>query len=174
VLATSGGGADGSTVLDQFLHAANLLRPKLGGRWLAVSGPLMADAEHERLVRLGDRFGVEVSRVVPELRLELARADCIVAMAGYNTVCDVLSYRRPAVLVPRPGPSQEQSMRAERLEEWQAAEVIRASELGGPAIAGAIEAALSKGEPPLPPVSLDGLTRTLDVLDNALEQSRAA
>ena len=174
VVATSGGGADGSTVLDQFLHAAELLRPELGGRWLAVSGPLMADADHDRLVRLGDHFGVEVLRVVPELRREVARADCVVGMAGYNTVCDVLSYRRPAVLVPRPGPSQEQSMRADRLEAWRAVEVVRASELSGPAIASAIQTALSRGDPPAPPVSLDGLSRALDVLDAALEQSRAA
>jgi ATP-binding cassette, subfamily B, bacterial len=174
VVATSGGGADGSTVLDQFLHAAELLRPELGGQWLAVSGPLMADTEHERLVRLGERFGVEVRRVVPELRFELAGADCVVGMAGYNTVCDVLSYRRPAVLVPRPGPSQEQSLRADLLEAWQAVEIVRSSELSGPAIAAAIQRALSRGEPPTPPVPLDGVGNTLDVLDVALEQARAA
>jgi ATP-binding cassette, subfamily B, bacterial len=174
VVATSGGGADGSMVLDQFLHAAELLRPDLGGHWLAVSGPLMGDTEHKRLVRFGGRFGVEVRRVVPELRLELARADCVVGMAGYNTVCDVLSYRRPAVLVPRPGPSQEQSLRADRLEAWQAVEIVRASELSGPAIAAAIQRSLSRGEPRTAPVPLDGLGRALEIFDTALEQSRAA
>jgi ATP-binding cassette, subfamily B, bacterial len=174
MLATSGGGADGSLVLDQFLHAAELLRPELGGRWLAVSGPLMADADHGRLVRLGARFGVEVRRVVPDLRLEIAEADCIVAMAGYNTVCDVLSYRRPAVLVPRPGPSQEQSLRADRLQAWNAAEVVRPSELSSREMTNAIRAVLSRGRPAIPPVSLNGVRNTLDVLDAALEQARAA
>lgn len=65
-------------------------------------------------------------------------------------------------------------MRADRLEAWSAAEVVRASELSGPAIARAIQTALSRGEPPTPPVSLDGLGHALDVLDAALEQSRAA
>jgi ATP-binding cassette subfamily B protein len=174
ILATSGGGADGSIVLDQFLHAAELLRPKLGGSWVAVSGPLMADEEHERLVRLGARFGVDVRRVVPELRGEVARADCIVAMAGYNTACDVLSYRRHAVLVPRSGPSQEQSLRADRLESWNTAEVVRAPELSSREIANAIRSAISRGEPPVSPVSLDGIRNTLDVLDTALAQARAA
>jgi ABC-type multidrug transport system fused ATPase/permease subunit/predicted glycosyltransferase len=174
ILATSGGGADGTIVLDQFLHAGELLRPELGGRWLAVSGPLMADEDHDRLVRLGARFGVEVRRVVPELRLEIAEADCIVAMAGYNTVCDVLSYRRPAVLVPRPGPSQEQSLRADRLEAWNATEVVRPSDLSSRQIANAIRTVLSRGEPPATPIPLDGVRATLDVLDTALEQARAA
>jgi predicted glycosyltransferase len=174
VLATSGGGADGSLVLDQFLHAAQLLRPDLGGRWLAVSGPLMADTDHERLVRLGARFDVEVRRVVPDLRLEIAQADCIIAMAGYNTVCDVLSYRRPAVLVPRPGPSQEQSLRADRLEAWQAAEVIRPPELSSREMANAIRTVLSHAKPATPPVSLNGVPNTLAILDTALEKARAA
>jgi predicted glycosyltransferase len=95
-------------------------------------------------------------------------------MAGYNTVCDVLSYRRPAVLVPRPGPSLEQSLRADRLEEWQAAEVVRARELSGDSIAAAIRRALSRPELPPPPVSLDGLRRALDVFDTTLEQAEAA
>jgi ATP-binding cassette subfamily B protein len=174
VLATSGGGADGSVVLDQFLHAAELLRPELGGRWLAVSGPLMADDDHERLARIGTRFGVDARRVVPELRREVAQADCIVAMAGYNTVCDVLSYGSPAVLVPRSGPSQEQSLRADRLEAWNVAEILRPSELSSPEIADAIRAVISRSEPPIPPVSLDGIQNALDVLDTALAQARAA
>jgi ATP-binding cassette subfamily B protein len=174
VLATSGGGADGSLVLDQFLHAAELLRPELGGRWLAVSGPLMADDDHDRLIRLGARFGVDVRRVVPELRIQIAEADCIVAMAGYNTVCDVLSYRRRSVLVPRPGPSQEQALRADRLEAWGATEVVRPSELTSREVANAIRAVLSRSEPPAPPVSLDGVRSALNVLDAALEQARAA
>ena len=174
VLATSGGGADGSVVLDQFLHAASILYPLLGGRWLAVSGPLMATADHERLVRLGDRFGVEVQRVLPELRREVAQADCIVAMAGYNTVCDVLSYRRRAVLVPRPGPSLEQSLRADRLEEWGAVGVVRAPDLSGDTLACAIQSALSRNDLQPAPVSLDGLRVALDVFDTTLEQAKAA
>jgi predicted glycosyltransferase len=135
---------------------------------------LMAEADHERLVRLGDRSGVEVRRVLPDLRREVARADCVVGMAGYNTVCDVLSYRRPAVLVPRPEPSLEQTLRADWLEEWKAVEVVRARELSAERISGAIQRALSRTEPPSPPVSLDGLRRALDVFDATLEEARAA
>jgi predicted glycosyltransferase len=174
VLATSGGGVDGSLVLDQFMYAASLLRPQLGGRWLAVTGPLMSRTEHERLVRHGDRLGVEVCRVIPELRRTIARADCVVAMAGYNTVCDLLSFRRPAVLVPRPGPSLEQTLRTDRLEEWKTVEVVRATELSGERIASAIDSSLSHSRPELPGIPLDGLRRALDVFDASLEQAKAA
>jgi ABC-type transport system involved in Fe-S cluster assembly fused permease/ATPase subunit/predicted glycosyltransferase len=174
VLATSGGGADGSAVLDQFLHAASVLRPQVGGRWLAVTGPLMPEPDHERLARLGGQRGVDVCRVVPNLRRTLAQADCVVAMAGYNTVCDILSYRRSAVLVPRSGPSLEQSMRADRIEEWKAARVVRADELSSGTIADAIWAALSCEAVQPPPVPLDGLRRAIGVFDSTLEQAKAA
>ena len=65
-------------------------------------------------------------------------------------------------------------MRADRLQAWKAVEVVRAPELSGPALASAIQHALSRGKPPPPPVPLDGLSRALDILDTALEQSRAA
>ena len=40
--------------------------------------------------------------------------------------------------------------------------------------ANAIQTVLSRGEPPAPPVSLDGVPNTLAVLDSALEKVRAA
>jgi predicted glycosyltransferase len=47
----------------------------------------------------------------------LASADAVVAMAGYNTVCEVLAAGTPTVLVPRVAPRTEQSIRARRLAE---------------------------------------------------------
>jgi hypothetical protein len=41
-------------------------------------------------------------------------------------------------------------------------------------MANAIRTVLARGEPPTPPVSLDGVRNSLDVLDTALKQARAA
>ena len=40
-------------------------------------------------------------------------ADIVVSMAGYNTVCEILSAAKPALIIPRVQPSQEQLLRAE-------------------------------------------------------------
>ena len=45
----------------------------------------------------------------------MAGAARIVAMGGYNTVCEVLSLGRPALIAPRVSPRAEQVLRAERL-----------------------------------------------------------
>lgn len=170
VLGSGGGGVDGAPVLEAFIAAAAKLRPELGGTWLMVTGPLMAAADQARLAGLAETAGVTVRRVVPELRAHSALADCVVSMAGYNTVCDVLSYRRPAVLIPRPEPSQEQTLRARRLEEWGVAEVIPPHDANPDRVAGAIRNALEGPPPPAAPISLDGLASAAAVFDTALER----
>jgi len=94
--------------------------------------------EHQRLVRLAERHHVALRRVIPELRAHAALADCLVSMPGYNSVCDMLAFRRPAVFVPRAGPSREQQLRAERLREWGLAQVVPATALGDGLLAPAI------------------------------------
>jgi predicted glycosyltransferase len=174
VLASCGGGVDGSALLEVFIDAARQLSRDLGGSWLAVTGPLMAYEEHLRLVRLAERHGSSVLRVVPDLRAHAAIADCVVAMPGYNTVCDILTHRRPAVLVPRQGPSREQELRAARLQEWGVARVRSASGLTGGRLAADISTALEGPPPATAPVPLDGDERAVDVFDRALSIARTA
>ena len=167
VVATCGGGADGSPLIEDFLHAAGPLRRELGGTWLAISGPLMPYDEHLRLVRLAERHGVQLRRIVPELRAHLAIADCVVSMPGYNTVCDVLSFRRPAIFLPRKGPSQEQMLRARRLEEWGSAQML----LEPDQLPAALIRALNEPGPPAAGVPLDGASRACDVFDRTLQRA---
>jgi predicted glycosyltransferase len=156
-------------VIEAFIGAAARLRDRTGGSWLAVSGPLMPYAEHRRLAALGESAGIEVRRSVPELRSHIATADCVVCMPGYNTACDLLTHRLRSVVVPRPGPSQEQTMRARRLAEWNVARVIERNELDTRALALAIENALAGPPPPESPVPLDGLEEAVDVFTHTLE-----
>jgi predicted glycosyltransferase len=139
-----------------------------------VTGPLMDPSEHDRLAELGEGAGVTVRRVVPALRSHVALADCLVAMGGYNTTCDVLSFRLPTILVPRTGPSQEQRLRAARLAEWGVVSTVPAGERCAQELATAITASLAAPALPPCPVALDGLERAVDVFETALREVRAA
>jgi predicted glycosyltransferase len=44
----------------------------------------------------------------------MKKAIAIVAMGGYNTFCEILTLDKPALIVPRSVPRQEQLIRAER------------------------------------------------------------
>ena len=47
----------------------------------------------------------------------VSAADAVVSMGGYNTVCDIISGAKPAVIVPRIKPSQEQLIRSQRMQD---------------------------------------------------------
>jgi predicted glycosyltransferase len=173
VLANGGGGADGAELARAFIDTAERLRPRRGGTWLLVTGPLLDTATHERLARTGEAAGVTVRRMLPELRAHVALADCIVSMAGYNTCCDLLTFMRPSVLVPRRGPSREQSIRAERLAEWGAASVLPADHADAEHLAEAIANALDGPLPSPAPASLAGLDTAVQTFTLAVAEAGA-
>ena len=59
----------------------------------------------------------------------LQKASCVVAMGGYNTICEILSFRKKALIVPRVIPRKEQLIRASRLQSKGYLDVLRPDEL---------------------------------------------
>lgn len=167
VLATTGGGVDGGPMLFEFVRAAAELAPRLGGTWLAVAGPLLPDEELSELDREAHAAGVTVARSLRRLGDLAAGADAVVAMAGYNTSCELLSCATPAVIVPRSGPSAEQRLRARLLESRGRAVVLEPDTLTPAVMAAALEHALAS--PPAPRVRLDtrGVARAVELFDAA-------
>jgi predicted glycosyltransferase len=158
VVVTAGGGGDGfsllAAALDSFAD-----EPPPQTQVIAVCGPLMADAEREELERRAARCAadVRVVTVVPNLADLVATADAVISMAGYNTVREILTYRRPALLVPRVQPRVEQLIRARELERRRLARVIHPAELTPERLAGQLRQLLEAGPPPASDFSLDGL-----------------
>ncbi|MGH3342480.1 MAG: glycosyltransferase family protein [Carbonactinosporaceae bacterium] len=143
VVAMAGGGADAYPLFDTLLRAV----PAVGSRCvvLLVTGPFLPDAERTRLQQLAEGLPVHIVRTVSDSLEYTAAADLVVAMAGYNTTAEILKVGAPALLVPRPGPSAEQTMRASRLAARGWVHWLPPDELSVERLAGAITAAL--GEP---------------------------
>jgi predicted glycosyltransferase len=97
-------------VIRAYEHDPGLDRPAL-----LVFGPFMPP---ERRAAFQERVARDprLSAVTFEARMEplYARAAAVVAMGGYNTFCEILSFGKPALLVPRTRPRLEQHLRAER------------------------------------------------------------
>jgi predicted glycosyltransferase len=110
LLVTAGGGADGYPLLATVLEAL-ALRP-LGLPAMLVTGPLMPDADVERLQRRAPAVGARVEVFREDMDAVIAWSRAVVSMAGYNTVSELLRAQRPALLVPRDRPSAEQLVRA--------------------------------------------------------------
>jgi predicted glycosyltransferase len=172
LLSTSGGGADGYPMLSASLEAADLVQAQLDGTFscTAVTGPLVQDPDYLRLRAIGKRTGARVRRYVDNMPTLFARSTAVVGMGGYNTVCDVLSYRRPTVIVPRPGPSHEQAIRAQLLAARGLAVTLPLFECTAAALAEVVLPLLEEHEVPEDAMPrLDGLDRAAEALLELVE-----
>ena len=117
LLVTTGGGGDGEAVIDWVLRAYESDRT-LPLPALLVLGPFMqSERQAEFLARANRLKKVEAITFDAQIEQLMARAAGVVAMGGYNTFCEILSYDRPALIVPRTAPRMEQFIRAARAEE---------------------------------------------------------
>jgi predicted glycosyltransferase len=81
-------------------------------------------------------------------------------MCGYNTFCEILSFDKPAVVVPRIRPREEQLIRARRASELGLIEMLLPDEAADPAIFAAALKALPERRRPseaCPDLRLEGL-----------------
>lgn len=117
ILVTPGGGGDGAAMVNLLLSAYEA-DPTLSPRAILVYGPFLSGdtrAEFEaRVQALNGR--VEAVGFESQIETLFAGAQGVICMGGYNTFCEVLSFDRPAVIVPRTVPRLEQYIRAQRAE----------------------------------------------------------
>jgi predicted glycosyltransferase len=92
----------------------------------------------------------------------MARSVGVVAMGGYNTFCEILSFDKPALILPRTRPRMEQFIRAERARELG---LVRVLHQDGPHDARTIATAL-RDLPQQPPPSAVVVPGLLDGLPN--------
>lgn len=112
VLATTGGGEDGFSLLENFMHAAS------GAPWhgVVVAGPMTPEPQMQTLTRRAAENGVTLRQFVPQLPTLFKSVAALVTMGGYNTIVEAVSKGVPTVCVPRIVPRTEQLIRAEAFE----------------------------------------------------------
>jgi len=117
ILITPGGGGDGKAMVDLVL-AAYEQDPDLCPRAVLVYGPFLTGEDREEFeVRVKNLNGrVTSTGFESQIETLFAGADGVVCMGGYNTFCEVLSFDKRAVIVPRTVPRLEQWIRASRAE----------------------------------------------------------
>jgi predicted glycosyltransferase len=117
ILVTPGGGGDGEALVDWVLRAYEHDR-SLPYRALIVLGPFMhTDAQAEFMARADALSNVTAITFEAQLERLMARAVGVVAMGGYNTFCEILSFDKRALIVPRTVPRMEQHIRASRAQQ---------------------------------------------------------
>ncbi|MEW9921610.1 glycosyltransferase family protein [Marimonas sp. MJW-29] len=165
ILVTPGGGGDGAAMVSLVLSAYEQ-DPDLKPDAVLIYGPFLSgdvrDAFDARVAKLGGR----VTAVGFESRIEalFAGAVGVVCMGGYNTFCEVLSFDKPAVIMPRTKPRLEQWIRASRAEDLGLVRMLDERRLGNTteAMIAAIRALPDQPKPS--EAGADGLLDGLEVV----------
>jgi predicted glycosyltransferase len=121
-----GGGQDGADVV----RSAAAAPLPAGHNMVILTGPFMPEPVRRELdarAEADSRF--RVIDFLPEPTMLLQRAERVIVMGGYNTVSEVLSFGKNALIIPRVRPRQEQLIRAERLKSLGLAEMTHPDSL---------------------------------------------
>lgn len=126
-----GGGQDGDKLAEAFAQAT--LPVHANG--VILTGPFMPLQVRQRLHQLAaNQPRLRVLEFMREPTQLLSCADCVITMGGYNTTYEVLSFEKPALIVPRVKPRREQLIRAERLQELGLVDVLHPNQVNPSAL----------------------------------------
>lgn len=172
ILVTTGGGGDGVNLIDSVLKAYEH-DPTITMPAVVVFGPFMhRDAQQEFFNRVDALPNVRAIDFLPNLEDFMDRSVGVIGMGGYNTVCEILSFNKPGLIVPRSVPRLEQTIRATRLRDLGLLEMLTDEDAAEPAkMAHAIHRLPTQSLPQLnaPVGLLDGFERIGQTVDHWLD-----
>ncbi|MEO0394364.1 MAG: glycosyltransferase [Cyanobacteria bacterium P01_A01_bin.137] len=171
VVVTPGGGGDGQRLIHTYLESVRqqAIAAKPIQKTVIISGPEMpADQQRQFETQVAPYPNVQLLEFSDDLISYLNAADAVVAMAGYNTTCEILSLRKPAVVVPRTRPVQEQWMRARRFAESGLLYAIHPQKLTPQTLCQTLEQALTTKPYAINTFRLDGLPRIAQLMQGLM------
>jgi predicted glycosyltransferase len=177
LLVTPGGGGDGDGLIDLVLRAYEH-DPGIPLPALLVFGPFMLPEQQAAFAARAARLG-RLRAITFDTRLEtlMARAAGVVAMGGYNTFCEILSFDKRALIVPRTAPRLEQWIRAERAAELGLVALLSEQDGRDPRVMAAALRQLTQQAPPsnvVIPGLLDGMASVNRLVRRWLDRGRGA
>jgi predicted glycosyltransferase len=171
VLVTTGGGGDGLALIRTYLEGLAELPRSTALRTTVVFGPQMSPIDRDVLLaQFGYLADVSFLDFEADLAKRYAAADVVVSLAGYNTVCELLSFAHRAILVPRAEPVQEQLIRARLLAAKDYFDLIEPEDLKPDVLIARVLSALKPTLTVVPPLDLDGLPRVVQRTAELLRQ----
>lgn len=179
VLITPGGGGDGEALVDWVLSAYED-DPSLSIPALVIFGPFMNAERRREFERRAHRFRTIHTRAF-DSRLErlMTHAQGVIAMGGYNTFCEILSFDKPAAIAPRVTPRMEQYLRVEAAQRFGLVRMLPPSLDGKSKRDPAVMGDAIRGFADQPPPSkaridglLDGHNAVVRLTQSALQKAR--
>jgi predicted glycosyltransferase len=170
VFVSAGGGGDSALLMNAYIEAIRLLGRRADFDTLLAAGTNLDVETYECLERRAEGLPICVVPFTSDGVGHIAAADLVICMAGYNTISEVLYWKKKALVVPRAGPSAEQRMRADLLRGRGLIDLLDPDELTPGALAERVLEDLdrtdlpSSGETPLMGGASHAADRLLELL----------
>lgn len=176
VLVTTGGGEDGYHLLKCYLQGWSHHNNLSDTRTLVICGPEMIESQRNHIHALIERCdNVVVQNFTDDMMACMDAADLVISMGGYNTVCELLTLRKRAIVVPRVAPVQEQWIRAERMSKLGLLRAIHPQTVTPSLLMETVEEELSKvnvHSQHLYQINLDGLSGVCDSIYRLMDTAQ--
>jgi predicted glycosyltransferase len=124
IVVMAGGGADAYSMMSTLIDALPKVLKDQQCVAAVITGPFMPAELIADLERRAAQLPIIMMESVTDSLSHLAAADLVISMAGYNTTVEILRMRKPAILIPRAGPSAEQRTRARLFAEKRWVDMI--------------------------------------------------
>ena len=171
VFVSAGGGGDGQSLMRTYLRAVRMLGSRAGFETLMAVGVNAPSDARRELEAEARGLPVRLVSHVDDSFSQIAAADLVVCMAGYNTLSEVLFLKKKALVVPRNGPSAEQRMRAELFAARHLIDMLDPNDLSPEALAERLAADLERNDYPADDaIPMDGARHAAARLVEAVER----
>ncbi len=174
VVATAGGGFDGYPLMELCIQAIRQFGPNTSCELLCITGPFMQPEHRHALLALAEGLSVRFIESTADPTMYFRSADLIVAMAGYNTLIEAIQLRKNVLVMPRRGPSAEQSIRADIFEGLGLVKTISSDQALPATLAKLIAARMQPLRSKEPNLDMGGLDTATHALLALLEEGTDA
>ncbi len=165
ILCLVGGGQDGDLLAETFANM-DFSRQTHG---IILTGPFMPPKVRQRLhLQAANQPCLQVFDFINDPISLISRAHHIIGMGGYNTISEILSFKKHALIVPRVKPRVEQLIRAKSMHNLGLLDVLHPDDLNSEAL----EKWMTSNPPPLvafDQIDLNGLERIPDLLGEVIQ-----
>jgi predicted glycosyltransferase len=172
VLVTPGGGEDGYQLLRHYIQGLGALQSPPGFKSLIICGPEMAESQRQHIQRATEnRDDVILQNFTDDMMACMGASDLVISMGGYNTVCELLTLGKRAIVVPRVNPVKEQWIRAERMDKRRLLRAIHPDELTAEGLIAAVKNEINQNDqqPAAQAIDMNGLANVCSALNQLMQ-----
>jgi predicted glycosyltransferase len=172
ILVSAGDGRYGGVLFRVAIEAQQVLWPVSARPMKIVAGPRLPEEEWLDLcVRTKGAEGIVLTRLVDDIRAEMAWSRCSVSQCGYNTALNAATTQTPSLFIPcQDGQRSEQIVRAQRLVNWGGGRLLMPHHLNTASLTHEINQLL-QFQPRKIHFDTDGAANTVNLIERAMHLS---